>query len=99
MILLEATGLTIMDLEQNTRLVLASSMYKLEPYNYEFQNIKANYLPRFKYVSAYSLLSPPATLTSHLRRLTECSPTIRTCVRIHSFGNVLSPVVFSARAC
>ena len=51
MILLEATGLTVMDLEQNTRLVLASSMYKLEPYNYEFQNIKANYLPRFKYVS------------------------------------------------
>ena len=50
-ILTEATGLSIMDLERNTRKVLPSSMYKVEPYNYEFQDIKANHLPKFKYVS------------------------------------------------
>ena len=50
-LLLEATGSTMMDLEANTRKVLASSMYKVEPYNYRFENVVANYNPRFKYVS------------------------------------------------
>ena len=49
-------------------------------------------------MSAFALLIPPATLTSHLRRLTERSPTTRTCVRIRSFGLQFEPrYIFRAR--
>ena len=46
----------------------------------------------------FCLLQRPSRV--HLRRLAECSPTIcPTSGQIHSFGNVLSPVEFSARVC
>ena len=48
-------------------------------------------------MSAFALLIPPATLTSHLRRLTERSPTTCTCVQIRAFGYRLSPVTSSAQ--
>ncbi len=42
-------------------------------------------------MSAFALPIPPAHLPVHLRRLTERSPTMRTCVRIRSFGIWLEP--------
>ena len=42
-------------------------------------------------MSAFALLIPPATLTSHLHRLTERSPTTRTYVQVHSFGAQFEP--------
>ena len=47
-------------------------------------------------MSAFALLIPPATVTSHLHRLTERSPTI-SLKDIRSFGAVLSPVTSSAQ--
>lgn len=49
--LLEAVGLSVEDLERNTRKVLGSSMYKVEPYNYRFSDLKVNYSAKFKYLS------------------------------------------------
>ncbi len=48
-------------------------------------------------MSAFALLIPPAGLSTHLRRLTERSPTTHTCVCIRSFGYRLSPVTSSAQ--
>jgi hypothetical protein len=48
-------------------------------------------------MSAFALLIPPAAFSSHLRRLTERSPTTCTCVQIRSFGYRLSPVTSSAQ--
>ena len=50
-------------------------------------------------MSAFALLIPPAAFTSHLRRLTERSPTTDTSeeVPIRSFGLWLSPVTSSAQ--
>ena len=47
-------------------------------------------------MSAFALLIPPACVTTHLRRLTERSPTTCTCVQIRAFGYRLSPVTSSA---
>lgn len=49
--LLEARGLSMLDLENNTRTVLGSSMYKIDPYGYRFEHINFNFSPRFKYAS------------------------------------------------
>ena len=48
-------------------------------------------------MSAFALLIPPAAFSSHLRRLTERSPTTCTYVQIRSFGYRLSPVTSSAQ--
>ena len=48
-------------------------------------------------MSAFALLIPPACFSTHLRRLTERSPTTRTTVRIRGFGYLLSPVTSSAQ--
>ena len=57
---------------------------------------EGSHLP-FRYsCSAFSLLIPPATLTDHLRRLTECSPTPISKLMSRSFGTMLSPVTLSA---
>ena len=42
-------------------------------------------------MSAFALPIPPARFSTHLRRLTERSPTTRTYVRIRSFGDWLEP--------
>ena len=47
-------------------------------------------------MSAFALLIPPACVTTHLRKLTERSPTTCTCVQIRAFGYRLSPVTSSA---
>ena len=44
---------------------------------------------------AFSLLIPPATLTSHLQRPTECSPTPSSKLLSRIFGTMLSPVILS----
>lgn len=48
-------------------------------------------------MSTFALLIPPAAFTSHLRRLTERSPTTMPYGMIRSFGYVLSPVTSSAQ--
>ena len=48
-------------------------------------------LPLSLLMSAFALLIPPATLSSHLHRLTERSPTTRTCVQVRSFGAQFEP--------
>ncbi len=47
---------------------------------------------------AFALLIPPATLTGHLHRLTERSPTQQHQCRCRSFGAWFSPVTSSAQA-
>ena len=48
-------------------------------------------------MSAYALVVPPACLTTHLRRLLQCSPT--TTYRVRSFGATLEPrYIFRAGA-
>ena len=42
-------------------------------------------------MSAFALPIPPARFTPRLRRPTERSPTICTCVQIHSFGAQFEP--------
>lgn len=46
----EATGYSFNDLVANTRKVIATSMFKIGA-GYKFENTKANYLAKFKYVS------------------------------------------------
>ena len=50
-------------------------------------------------MSAFALLIPPATLTSHLRRLTERSPTTRAFLLTHSkiVGTADKPVQETGR--
>ena len=48
-------------------------------------------------MSAFALLIPPAAFTSHLRRLTERSPTACDKSQTRSFGLSLSPVTSSAQ--
>lgn len=50
-LLLEAQGLTFSALFANTQRVLGSAMYKADPSNYTFQDIKKNEFPGLKYVS------------------------------------------------
>lgn len=42
---------TIMQLEESTRRVLKSSMFKVNPYGYRFEQAKVNYSERFKSVT------------------------------------------------
>ena len=42
-------------------------------------------------MSAFALLIPPACFTTHLRRLTERSPTAHSKLCTRSFGNWLEP--------
>ena len=48
-------------------------------------------LPLSLLMSAFALPIPPAAFTSYLRRPTERSPTIYTCVQIPSFGVQFEP--------
>ena len=49
-------------------------------------------------MSAFALLIPPASLSEHLQRLTERSPTMHSKLCIRSFGYKLEPrYIFRAR--
>ena len=75
------------------RLTLGQIDFTLETLGFRRRGIS----PLFSLlIPAFSLLIPPAILSDHLQRLTECSPTPSSKLLSRSFGTMLSPVKLSA---